>query len=114
MPFIRTTTTEHITPEKEIMLKEEFGKAISLVSGKAECYLMLSFAGDTMMAYQGDNKTPMAMVEVQLLGECDAGELDNLTGALTASLEKILGINPARIYVNHAFYTHWGVGGHNV
>ncbi len=114
MPFIRTTTTEHITPEKEIMLKEDFGKAISLVSGKAECYLMLDFRGDAMMAYQGDNKTPLAMVEVQLLGESDPKELDMLTAALTDSLNRILGIDPLRIYINHSFYTYWGVGGHNV
>ena len=114
MPFIRTTTSEEITKEKEQRLKEEFGRAISLVSGKAECYLMLAFHDSVKMAYQGDNETPLAMIEVQLLGESDAGELDRLTAALTKAASEVLMIDPARVYVNHSFYTHWGVGGHNV
>ncbi len=114
MPFIRTTTNATITKEKELLLKQDFGKAISLVSGKAECYLMLAFEGDVPMAYQGDNVTPTAMVEVQLLGESDPGELDMLTAALTESLGRILGIDPTRVYVNHSFYKYWGVGGQNV
>lgn len=114
MPFIRTTTNVHITEEKELILKSEFGKAISLVSGKAECYLMLAFEGDRMMAYQGDNKAPLAMVEVQLLGESDSSELNALTAALTRTLGEVLGIDASRVYVNHSFYSYWGVGGHNV
>lgn len=114
MPFIRMTTSEKITKEKELELKADFGRAISLVSGKAECYLMLAFHDSVMMAYQGDNETPLAMIEVQLLGESDSGELDMLTAALTESVGRVLGIVPSRIYVNHSFYKHWGVGGHNV
>ncbi len=114
MPFIRTTTNAHITKENELILKSKFGKAISLISGKSECYLMLAFEGDVMMAYRGDNTTPLAMVEVQLLGESDPKELDALTEALTKTLGEVLGIDAGRVYVNHSFYTYWGVGGHNI
>ena len=114
MPFIRTTTSEKITKERELDLKADFGRAISLVSGKAERHLMLAFHDSVKMAYQGDNETPLAMIEVQLLGESDAGELDMLTAALTESVRRVLGIDPTRIYVNHSFYKHWGVNGHNV
>lgn len=114
MPFIRLTTSEEITKEKELLLKSDFGRAISLVSGKAECYLMIALHGSVAMAYQGDNETPLAMIEVQLLGESDAGELNELTAALTESVGRVLGIEPSRVYVNHSFYKYWGVGGHNV
>ena len=113
MPFIRATTNVKIEKKNEIAIKEDFGKAISLVSGKAECYLMIELSGERFMAYQGDEKTPLAMVEVQLLGECDSDELDLLTAAISESLNARLGIPKDRIYVNHSFYEYWGVGGHN-
>ena len=40
MPFINTKTTAKIDKEKEIAIKEEFGKAIELIRGKSERWLM--------------------------------------------------------------------------
>ena len=114
MPFIRNTVSKEITKDEARALKEALGKSISLVSGKSECYLMLSIEGGVTMAYQGDMDTPAAMVEVQLLGAADEKELDNLTAAITEAYERILGIDGARVYVNYLEYTHWGVLGHNV
>ena len=114
MPFIRNTVSKKITKEEAVELKAALGKSIALVSGKAECYLMLSIEDGVTMAYQGDMDTPMAMVEVQLLGAADPKELDDLTAAITEAYGKILSIDPARVYVNYLEFTHWGVGGHNV
>lgn len=113
MPFIRTTTNVKITDEKVEALKADFGRDIALVSGKAECYLMVAFADDVRMAYQGD-MSPCAMVEVNLLGKADRKELDSLTAAITKSIEEKLGISPNRVYVNYLEYEVWGVGGANV
>ena len=114
MPFIRTTVSKQVTDKEATLIKESLGRSISLVRGKAECYLMLSIQDGVRMAYQGDMDTPCAMVEVSLLGKADAKELDELTSAITADLNRILGIDPARVYVNYMEFEHWGVSGHNV
>ena len=114
MPFIRTTVSKEITDREVKLIKEAFGRDIALVSGKAECYLMLSVEGGVKMAYQGDMDTPCALAEVQLLGEADPKELNDLTAAITKTLYDVLKIGPARIYVNYTFFKYWGVGGANV
>lgn len=113
MPFIRTTTNKHITESECEAIKSSFGKSISLVSGKAECYLMISIEDGAFMAYQGDFETPCAMVEVQLLGKADPKELESLTAAITKDLSEIADISPSRIYVNYTEFTHWGASGRN-
>jgi len=42
MPFIDTKTNVTITKEKEKELKERLGKAISIIPGKSESWLMLA------------------------------------------------------------------------
>lgn len=114
MPFIRTTVNKKVTDAQAMKIKEEFGKSISLVSGKAECYLMMSIHDEVRMAYQGDMDSACAMVEVSLLGKADPRELNDLCAAITKTLENVLGIDPARVYVNYSEFESWGVGGHNV
>lgn len=114
MPFIRTTVSKEVTDAEALRIKEAYGRDIALVSGKAECYLMLSIEGGAKMAYQGDMETPCAMVEVQLLGEADPVELDKLTAAITKTLGETLAIDPGRVYVNYTTFKYWGVGGENV
>lgn len=114
MPFIRTTVSKEVTDKEAVLIKEAFGRDIALVSGKAECYLMLSIEGGVRMAYQGDMDTPCALAEVQLLGEADPKEVNDLTAAITKTLHDVLGIDSSRTYVNYTVFKHWGVGGANV
>ena len=113
MPFIRTTVNVKMSESAKDALKRDFGQKISLVSGKAECYLMLAFQDGVTMAYQGDT-SPCAMVEVSLLGKADPNELDALTAALTEGISRELSISKDRIYVNYLEFDYWGVSGHNV
>ena len=46
MPFIRTTTNVNVTKQAAEQIKAAYGKNIELISGKAECYLMLSISGN--------------------------------------------------------------------
>ena len=111
MPFIRTTTTETITKEKAEILKEKLGSAIALIRGKSEAYLMLEFKGDALMAFAGDSATPLAMVEVQLLGNAREDDLAALNARVTDILGEELGVPKGRIYVNFSHYERWGSGG---
>lgn len=112
MPFIRVSTNVK-TEKKEIAIKKGLGEAITLISGKTERYLMVEIRGGSFMAFDGDESTPVAMVEVQLLGAADPAELNRLTAAITALLERELDIPADRIYVNHLFFEHWGLNGEN-
>ena len=51
MPFIDTKTNVTISKEVEKSLTAEFGRAIELIRGKSEYWLMLSFSADKMMAF---------------------------------------------------------------
>ena len=66
MPFINTITTKEITKEKKAKLTSELGKAISIIPGKSENWLMLKFEGGADMAFRGDGDNDSAMVEVEL------------------------------------------------
>ena len=50
MPFVRTKVSCPITEEQEIRLKSGLGKAIELISGKTEEYLMSFFYEDFIKA----------------------------------------------------------------
>jgi hypothetical protein len=41
MPYINTKLSTSLSKEKETALKEQFGKAIALIPGKSESWLML-------------------------------------------------------------------------
>ncbi len=114
MPFIRTTTSKPLTKEQITEIKCEYGRSISLVSGKNEGQLMLAFHSDIPMSYQGDEKTACAMVEVSLFGAAEPKELNDLTAAITSALVRVAALNPDKVYVNYLEFKHWGVSGGNV
>lgn len=47
MPFIKVKTSCPITKEQESELKARLGKAIELIPGKSEAYLLLEFEDST-------------------------------------------------------------------
>ena len=87
MPFISTKTNKTITPDKARALKEAYASAIELLPGKTETWLMLSFEGDTQMAFHGDMDSPMAFLTVSLVGKAPKDAYD----ALTARLCQVMG-----------------------
>ena len=112
MPFINTRTSAEISKEQEILLKEKMGKAISLI-GKSESWLMLNFEDKCRLYFKGDNKEPMAMVEIALFGKASDSQYDALTEELTKEIASILSIKPSNIYIKYEEVEHWGYNGFN-
>jgi len=112
MPFINTKTTAEITPEKELILKNEFGKAISFL-GKSETWLMLNFEDNQKMYFQGKNDSPIAIAEISLFGRASSSAYDKMTSAVTEVLSSQLGISPSNVYVKYDEVDTWGWNGHN-
>lgn len=112
MPFIDTKTNVTITPDKEAVLKEKFGRAISIL-GKGEGWLMLNFESDKNLWFKGRNDMKMAIVELALFGKASESAYDRMTGELTDILSSELGISKDCIYVKYEEVKYWGWNGSN-
>ncbi|WP_416200898.1 MAG: Macrophage migration inhibitory factor (MIF) [Thermocaproicibacter melissae] len=113
MPSIQTKVNIPISKEQETKLKTKFGKAIELLPGKSERWLMLTFEDNCRMWFQGNDEPATALVDVKLFGKASAEDYEKLTSALTQSLEEVLGISPARTYVRYEEVQYWGWNGSN-
>ena len=107
MPYIHTKTNVAVSAEKEFKLKAELGKAISIIPGKSERWLMLNFTENERMWFAGDD-SPCAMLEVELFGGTSDSVYDSLTEKLTEIVSDELGISPSRVYVKYEEIDHWG------
>ena len=113
MPFINLKTSAKISAENEATLIKEFGKIITLIPGKTERWLMLNFSDECRMAFAGNKDSETAFVTVELLGTTTDAVYDKLTSAITDTVSNTLEVNPERIYVKYAEFSHWGYAGEN-
>ncbi len=113
MPYIETKTNVKITAESEARIRVALGKAIELIRGKSERWLMLSFADNVRMSFQGDTN-PTAIIEVKIYGSATDGEYSALTAKITEIISAELGIAPSRIYVKYEETDVWGWSGSNL
>lgn len=114
MPFISTKTNIEISKEREASIKQKLGKAIELVPGKSEAWLMLAFEDKVSMYFKGQADKPIAFVEVKLFGGANAIAYDKLTAAITKILNEELSIDPAQIFVKYEEVKTWGWNGGNL
>ncbi len=113
MPFINSKVTTKITKEQEIEIKEKLGKAIELIPGKSESWLMLAFEPETAMYFRGDNSQDIAFVEVSVYGGENPSAFSSLTGAICTIYNEVLGIKPDHVYVKYQGVSNWGWNGGN-
>ena len=113
MPFINSKITKKITREEEVVVKEKLGRAIELIPGKSEAWLMLNFEPESHLYFKGSNDKDIAYVEVNVFGNEDKEAFNNFTAEITKIFNEILGIEPERIYVKYETTTNWGWNGGN-
>lgn len=113
MPFINTKTTAVISEQKEAILKQKFGRALTAL-GKSEGWLMLNFEDECRMWFQGKNDTNVAYIEVSLYGTATESGYDRMTAEITNIISKELDIAPSNIYVKYEEVEHWGWNGSNL
>lgn len=113
MPCIQTKVNIPIGKQQEQNLKTALGKAITLIPGKSENWLMLTFEDNCTIYFQGDGEQPAAFVEVKIYGKANAGVYDKMTAAITDLVGKELHIAPNRIYVKYEEVAYWGWNGSN-
>ena len=108
MPFIHTQTNARISAGQEAAIKEKLGEAIALFPGKSEYWLMLRFTDNARMWFRGYQNVPIAMVEVELFGQAEAGLCEQMTETVCDILHDELNIPTEHIYVNYTFSDTWG------
>lgn len=113
MPMISTKTTTKITAEQELILKEKLGKAIEILPGKTETWLMLGFEENCRLWFRGDNSKPLAYVEVSALGKISPDSAEKLTAEICDILKTVLGIEGDGVYVKYEETDKWGFDGGN-
>jgi len=113
MPYICTKTTATVNLEKREAIKIKLGKAIELIPGKSEDWLMVAFDDKSTMYFKGSDERPLAFVEVKLFGKSSKEAYSNLTKAITEIINEELSIQPDCIYVKYEEVSTWGWNGSN-
>lgn len=113
MPMIITKTTTTISKEQQAVLTKKFGEAITLLPGKSEEWLMLSFEDGARMAFRGKCDSDLCYIEVNLLGAASREAYEALTARLCEVVSETLGVAPGGIYVKYEEAKTWGYDGFN-
>jgi len=112
MPYIATSTNVSISGRRKEAIKERMGRAIEIIPGKTEGWLMLSFRDNVSMFFKGEDD-PCAICQVKLFGTADEATYEKLTEELTDILHDELDLDPDRIYVTYEEIGVWGWNGGN-
>ena len=113
MPYISTKTNIELAKDKRDALAAKYGEIISIVPGKTERWLMLSFDGGAEMYFGGRGDEPMAYIELSLFGGTSDAVYDKLTAAVCDAVSEETGIAPANIYIKYEEAEHLGWNGSN-
>lgn len=111
MPFIKVKTSCPITKEQESELKARLGKAIELIPGKSEAYLLQEFEDSCRLWLSGHNEEPIAYIEAAIFG-CESHHGHSFfTSEVTKIFREVLDIRQDHIYIKYEDIIAWGVQG---
>lgn len=113
MPYISTKTNVKLSKDQSEAIKTKLGKAIELLPGKSENWLMVAFEDESNLYFKGKNDKPLAFVEVKLFGKASRDAYNHLTREITNILRDELNIQPDCIYVKYEEVSNWGWNGSN-
>jgi phenylpyruvate tautomerase PptA (4-oxalocrotonate tautomerase family) len=113
MPYISTKTNVEISKEKEVTIKEKLGKAIALIPGKSENWLMCAFEDQVSMFFKGDGDCNIAFIEVKIFGKSTSDAYLALTKKITEIISEELSVEADKIYVKYEEVSVWGWNGMN-
>ena len=112
MPFIDVKTNTQVANDNELALKEALGRAIAILPGKSERWLMLEIKDGCRMYFHGDD-APCAMVQVQVFGKIDAKKCEELTAEVCRIMQDVLDIPVDSTYVKYEEVSLWGWSSQN-
>ena len=113
MPCIQVHVSQKLTDDKKTSIKASLGKAIELIPGKSESWLMVMIHDDACIYFKGNQSEPTAFVDVSVYGQDNPRAFDKLTAAVCDVLGKETGTPANRIYVKYSSTENWGWNGGN-
>ena len=115
MPVIHTHVSVHTSAEEREALKAAYGKAISILPGKSEGWLMCPFEDNMPIYFAGDDDKPAAYVEVNVFGRSPVASQtwEKLGQAIMQAIHNTLGIEEDRMYIRYTATPDWGWNGGN-
>ena len=111
MPFILSKVSDSVSKEQEIALKKGLGKAISMIQGKSEAYLLCEFEDNCRLWLRGEQNEPIAYITVSIFGNESHSGNDRFFAEVTRLYNEVLSIPSDRIYIKYDDISVWGVNG---
>lgn len=108
MPFIDSRVSVTMSEAQRENLKQKLGKAISIIPGKREEWLMIELADGCDLYFRGDRNRPAACVTVKVFGTIPESCLEEMTKTICGIYETELHIGKDRIYVCYEEIRKWG------
>jgi hypothetical protein len=110
MPYILINTSLRLTPAQKEKVKTELGRLIAIIPAKSEAGLLVDFSeGHTM--YRAGEQAPCAFIEIRLFGKTGVDEKKQLTQEVFGMLNRELGLEIPRMYLNIQEFETWGSAG---
>lgn len=109
MPFLMAKINVSIDSEQEIALKSWLGKAIELIPGLSEKFLLAGI--ENCKIYLRGNNEPVAYVEIGIFGNDNHLGYENFSLAVTKIFVDVLKIPPLNVYIKFSDIAAWSVGG---
>ena len=114
MPCIQIKTNEKVEGSAADAIKTELGQAITCLPGKTEDWLMVTLEDECRMWFHGEAGKPFAIVEVKVLGDAiDSAASAKMTELVCPLFKRVLGVDPADMYVRYLASPDWGWNGGN-
>ena len=109
MPFIMTKVNVPVDVEQELQLKSRLGRAIELLPGLSEKYLLAGFESDCRFFLRGKKDEAIAYIEVSVFGNENHLGYEDFSLAVTKIFVDVL--SPMNIYIKFSDIAAWSVGG---
>lgn len=113
MPFINSKVSFKLSEQEELEIKTRLGKAISLIPGKSESWLMVGFQEDYKLYFKGESYDKLVIVEVSIYGTCSKSSYNAVTNAICNIYNEVTGTPKDHIYVRYQEVQNWGWNGSN-
>ncbi len=112
MPLVIVRTVVELAEDAQVSLLQECSQGIAKRTGKPEAYVMATFERVPSMLMAGSS-APACLIEVRGVGAFTKTQAKELTAWLCEVVQRRLGVDGARVYVNFLGFdaSMWGFDG---
>lgn len=104
MPTIQIKSASKISESAKELIKSELGKAIEIIPGKSEQWLMVLFGHTEDLYFRGQKDSEAAIVEVGIRGKASKEDFGALGEEITRILTSNTDLKSDHIYISYTEY----------